>query len=165
MDLAKLEERAKAEIDKHLNNPTQEYPRTLGWIPKPGWTFKYTHGRRQLGVCYYDLKLIKISRDYAKINEEERMVNTLLHEIAHALAGPYAGHGPLWKKVARMIGSNGQRLASPGRDGLPLVTPPRKIRGAVDYSLYKRMAEWDLSKKITVKENEPKTCNPVPVMV
>lgn len=162
MDLVKLEERAKAEIDKHLNNPTQEYPRTLGWIPKPGWTFKYTHGRRQLGVCYYDRKLIKISRDYARINEESRMVNTLLHEIAHALAGPYAGHGPLWEKIARMIGSSGHRLANSGRDGLPLVTPPRKIQGAVDYAWYTPKLKDLMTKEFAPKEE---TCNSAPAMV
>ncbi len=33
------------------------------------------------------------------------MLDTLLHEIAHALAGPEAGHGPAWKAVAVRIGA------------------------------------------------------------
>lgn len=163
MNLEKLEAMAKEEIDKHLNIPGGKHP--LGYKVDGGWKFKWTHGRRQLGVCYYGKKLIKISKDYALLNDEPRMRNTLMHEIAHAIVGHEIHHGYAWRKVARSIGANGNRLASTILDGLPLVTPPRKIRGAVDYSLYKRMAAWELSKKITVQENDPKTCNPVPVMV
>ncbi len=36
----------------------------------------------------------------------------LLHEVAHALAGSRAGHGPRWKKVAAELGYEGSRLHS-----------------------------------------------------
>ena len=32
-------------------------------------------------------------------------VDNLLHEIAHAIVGREAGHGPLWKVTARRIGA------------------------------------------------------------
>jgi predicted SprT family Zn-dependent metalloprotease len=35
--------------------------------------------------------------------------DTVLHEIAHILAGPEAGHGRLWKRIAREIGCSAQR--------------------------------------------------------
>jgi hypothetical protein len=37
---------------------------------------------------------------------------TILHEIAHALAGPRAGHGPRWRAIAHRIGSTGERCVS-----------------------------------------------------
>lgn len=36
--------------------------------------------------------------------------DTVLHEIAHALAGHEAKHGPVWQKIAKEIGANGQRV-------------------------------------------------------
>lgn len=33
--------------------------------------------------------------------------NVILHEIAHALAGQEAGHGPRWRAVALWIGCDG----------------------------------------------------------
>ncbi len=33
----------------------------------------------------------------------------ILHEIAHANAGPGAGHGPIWKAEARRIGCTADR--------------------------------------------------------
>ena len=36
---------------------------------------------------------------------EEQIRDTVLHEIAHAIAGHGAGHGPLWKATARRIGA------------------------------------------------------------
>ena len=36
---------------------------------------------------------------------KEQIRDTVLHEIAHAIAGREAGHGPLWKVTARRIGA------------------------------------------------------------
>lgn len=38
--------------------------------------------------------------------------DTILHEIAHALAGHAAGHGPVWKGVCRRIGARPVRCGS-----------------------------------------------------
>jgi hypothetical protein len=162
MDLAKLEAIAKEEIDKHLNIPGGKHP--LGYKVDGGWKFKWTYGRRQLGVCYYGPKLIKISKDYARLNDEPRMRNTLMHEIAHAIVGHEVHHGYLWQRAAKLIGADGHRLANSKNDGLPLVTPPRKNRapGPVDYSSYNYRRVVEGFKKF---EEAPKICNPVPVMV
>ena len=42
-------------------------------------------------------------------NEDEEVYDTLLHEIAHALAGPGAGHGPVWKAICIKIGAKPHR--------------------------------------------------------
>ena len=49
--------------------------------------------------------VIWISRTHALEGSEEQIRDTVLHEIAHAIAGHEAGHGPLWKATARRIGA------------------------------------------------------------
>ena len=49
--------------------------------------------------------MIRISRTHALEGSEEQIRDTVLHEIAHAIAGREAGHGLLWKVTARRIGA------------------------------------------------------------
>jgi len=70
-----------------------------------GWSFGLTQAKRRLGVCNYRRKRIEIGEYYALHNPDEAVLDTLLHEIAHALAGPEAGHGPAWKAIAVRIGA------------------------------------------------------------
>lgn len=34
------------------------------------------------------------------------VIDTLRHEVAHAIAGPGVGHGPRWQKWARILGAS-----------------------------------------------------------
>ena len=64
-----------------------------------GWTFQWDSAKRRAGACKYSRKTITISRHYVALNLSERpddVIDTILHEIAHALAGWSAGHGPKW---------------------------------------------------------------------
>lgn len=70
-----------------------------------GWTFGLAGAKRRLGVCKYRRKRIEISAYYARNNPDAAVLDTLMHEIAHALAGPEAGHGPAWKAVAERLGA------------------------------------------------------------
>jgi predicted SprT family Zn-dependent metalloprotease len=71
-----------------------------------GWTFGLANTKRRLGACKYQTKRIEIAKYYAQNSPEESVHDTLLHEIAHALAGPKAGHGPAWKEIAIRIGAS-----------------------------------------------------------
>ena len=73
-----------------------------------GWTFAYSSSRRRLGVCKYTEKRIEISA-YLSILHPEKVMNTLLHEIAHAIVGHAAGHGPVWVNKALELGCDGRR--------------------------------------------------------
>ncbi|MYB34820.1 MAG: SprT family zinc-dependent metalloprotease [Gammaproteobacteria bacterium] len=42
----------------------------------------------------------RISRHHAVNHQSEQVNDAILHEIAHALAGPKAGHGSEWKAIA-----------------------------------------------------------------
>ena len=70
-----------------------------------GWTFGLAGSKRRLGVCKYRRKRIEISEFYARHNPDAAVLDTLLHEIAHALAGPKAGHGPVWQVIAVRLGA------------------------------------------------------------
>ncbi len=90
MELSELETIARDELKKHNLK---------------GWTFGWAKTRRRLGVCKYRAKRIEIAEYYARHNPRESVLDTLFHEIAHAVAGPSAGHGPVWKAVAIRLGA------------------------------------------------------------
>ncbi len=90
MDLTELEAIAKREFQKH------------GLLH---WSFALTGTKRRQGVCKFRDRRIEIAEYYARHNSPEKVLDTLLHEIAHALAGPKARHGPAWKAVAVRLGA------------------------------------------------------------
>jgi predicted SprT family Zn-dependent metalloprotease len=75
------------------------------------WTFGWDSAKRRLGVCKYDQKLISLSRYFVDFHSEDEIDQVMRHEIAHALAGPKAGHGPKWKKIASEIGYKHEKIS------------------------------------------------------
>ena len=53
--------------------------------------------------------MLSFSRNLIARRSPVEMRNTLLHEIAHALAGPSHGHDRTWRAHALRIGCDGQR--------------------------------------------------------
>lgn len=76
----------------------------------PSWTFGFDNARTRAGLCSYDRKRITVSKLLAARYDDDEIHQVLLHEVAHALAGPRAGHGPRWKAVAADLGYEGKRL-------------------------------------------------------
>ena len=75
----------------------------------PGWRAVYDSARCRAGQCDFTKKTVSFSRHLIKCGQPEQMREIILHEIAHALAGPRCGHGPAWRDIARRIGCTGQR--------------------------------------------------------
>jgi len=71
------------------------------------WSFAFDNAKRRAGQCDYTRKRITVSRYLSARYDDDTNRQTLLHEVAHALAGPRAAHGPAWKRVARAIGYTG----------------------------------------------------------
>lgn len=71
------------------------------------WTFAFDNAKRRAGACDYTRKRITVSRYLAARYDDETNRQTLLHEIAHALAGARAGHGAAWKRTALALGYTG----------------------------------------------------------
>jgi SprT protein len=74
------------------------------------WVFVFNRGKRTLGLCDYTRKRIELSMYFVANNDEPAVRDTVLHEIAHALAGERAGHGPAWRAVCKRIGAVPKRL-------------------------------------------------------
>lgn len=85
------------------------------------WTFKYktlaemnTKGKYVLGRCDYVMKDIILCRELTQHETNiDRVRNTLLHEIAHALdfnqRGTKSGHDKNWVRIAKSIGCAGNK--------------------------------------------------------
>lgn len=73
------------------------------------WTLRFDTAKRRAGLCRYDSRTISLSRPLTALYTHEHVRETVLHEIAHALAGAKAAHGPAWRRVAREIGATGAR--------------------------------------------------------
>ena len=71
-----------------------------------GWTGDLDSAVRRFGVCDHRRKRISLSRHLAAINSDAETLDTILHEIAHALASPKAGHDLQWRTVAAQLGAN-----------------------------------------------------------
>ena len=69
------------------------------------WTFRFIAAQRKLGECRERERAILLSRRHAVSGTPGEVRDTILHEIAHALAGAKARHGPAWKLVAKRIGA------------------------------------------------------------
>lgn len=68
------------------------------------WTFAFDNAKRRAGLCDYARRRISLSRYLAARYDDDTNHQTLLHEVAHALAGSGAGHGREWKRIARGLG-------------------------------------------------------------
>lgn len=77
----------------------------------PGWRFRWDNAKRQAGITRHQTRIISLSKPIARLNPLEEVRDTILHEIAHALAGPGEGHGREWQRIAREIGGSGERMS------------------------------------------------------
>lgn len=84
------------------------------------WRITLDRATSRVGVTRHSTKTIGLSAPLVALNDSALIRNTILHEIAHALVGPGAGHGPVWRRKAREIGCDAKRTASNA------VTPPKR---------------------------------------
>lgn len=76
-------------------------------LAQRGWRFEWDRAKVRAGCCQYRKKAITLSRHYVELNVAEHpedIVDTILHEIAHALA-PGDGHGKKWKAACSQVGA------------------------------------------------------------
>jgi len=88
------------------------------------WSFVFDRSKVRFGKCDYRRQQISLSRHLVELNGEEEVQDTILHEIAHALAPRGAGHGPKWRSLAIAIGCNGRRCY-----GHEVARPMPKFKG------------------------------------
>jgi len=81
-----------------------------------GWVFSWMRSKRILGQVRTNStwKVIRISKAHAQHSEIEHIVDTIRHEVAHAMAIDLYGcydHGITWKQCAVACGANPERYA------------------------------------------------------
>ena len=96
-DLARVEVWANALIRMYLDE---------------SWSFRFDSAKTRAGSTRFAQKQITVSRYLAERWSDDDVHQTLLHEIAHAIAGPEAGHGRLWREACEAIGYVGGRTHS-----------------------------------------------------
>lgn len=77
-------------------------------LDQDGWRVVLDNAKRRAGQCRRQKKEIGLTASYVRLNGEDAVMDTILHEIAHALT-PGAGHGPEWVAKAREMGCTGER--------------------------------------------------------
>ena len=109
MELEAAAEMTKSELKKYELND---------------WIVKFNDRHCSFGLCSYNDRTIFLSRFLVKLNTPERVMKTILHEIAHALLGPGHGHDNEWKKLCVKIGGDGVRCYTEANT----VTPKNFLR-------------------------------------
>lgn len=72
------------------------------WIPE--WKLRWIKSKNVFGRCCHNDKTIELSRPLCFYNDQSEVRDTVLHEIAHALAGQGHGHDRVWKQWCRKVG-------------------------------------------------------------
>jgi hypothetical protein len=74
-------------------------------LPVGGWSFKWSNSLNVLGYCSYTTKTIGLSKRWMVSLPYHEILDTILHEIAHALTPADYGHGKEWKLACKLIGA------------------------------------------------------------
>jgi predicted SprT family Zn-dependent metalloprotease len=90
----------------------------------PRWSFAFDRAERRFGSCNERKRRITLSAALVRLNSENEVRDTILHEIAHALVGVRAGHGLKWRRTASLIGCNARSCY-----GEEVCQPPTKFVG------------------------------------
>lgn len=83
-----------------------------------GWVAMLDDAKKRFGICRMRAKEISLSRPLVHLNSEEEVRDTILHEIAHALAWirhrRNCGHDERWKAICVEIGARPERCFDEG---------------------------------------------------
>lgn len=70
------------------------------------WGFRFDRARRRAGSCVHRTRTITLSGILVDIYDEETVRGVILHEVAHAMAGPTHHHDAEWRRRARDLGAS-----------------------------------------------------------
>lgn len=68
------------------------------------WEYGYRNWKRTLGLCVHREQVLYFSLPYVDNNSQDMLLDTIRHEIGHALLGPGYGHGIVWQRLAAQVG-------------------------------------------------------------
>jgi predicted SprT family Zn-dependent metalloprotease len=82
-----------------------------------GWRLKVDNAKKRFGQCCYSTQTISIAQRHYEVSPWSEVLDTVLHEIAHALVGPGHGHDRVWKAKCVEIGANPVRCGKTATEG------------------------------------------------
>lgn len=77
----------------------------------PNWKCKASRSKTSWGHCDYGRSTIYLSKHLLQLGCHEEIIQTILHEVAHALTPSDREHGIEWFAKARSIGYSGYSVA------------------------------------------------------
>ncbi len=106
------------------------------------WEFGFNSNVRRAGVCFYPYRTepgrIELSIHFIERNPDDEILDTILHELAHALVGPGHGHDKVWRAKCKQIGARPEACYADNVD-MPLgrwrATCPRCV---AEYNRHRR---------------------------
>ena len=103
LDMIAKQDSILARAEEHAENLIVAH---IGIDSARRWRFVWNTRVRALGTCNYRKREIALSKQWTLATPWEEIDDTLRREIAHAIAGYKAGHGPVWKKAALRVGAS-----------------------------------------------------------
>jgi predicted SprT family Zn-dependent metalloprotease len=88
-------------------------------LVREGWRFEWDRAKRRFGRCSFKRKLLTMSWELVGLNEKEEVLDTIRHEVAHALCGKNVGHGEKWKRIAKELGAQTAQKFDVGKVVMP----------------------------------------------
>lgn len=79
-------------------------------LTERGWSVQFDRAKVRSGQCNYRQQTISLSRHLLSIRSREESINTITHEVAHALVGRGHGHDRVWARKHRELGGDGKRV-------------------------------------------------------
>ena len=72
---------------------------------------------KTFGICKYRLKEIHLNKKFALVEKTQEVIDTIIHEIAHALTKG-DGHGERWRAKCRELGCKDEQFANTDKETL-----------------------------------------------
>jgi len=69
-----------------------------------GWRTVFSKDEKNIGRCWHDVKRIELSIIHLNARSEADLMDTIIHEIAHAIVGAKVAHGPVWEEQCKKMG-------------------------------------------------------------
>jgi SNF2 family DNA or RNA helicase len=126
-----------------------------------------------LGLCSYKDKCIILNAHHIDIHSDPDIINTIRHEIAHAIVGPFNGHNEVWAAKAKEVGCDNTAPCSTLqltptiidaiRSGATIeVTYEEEIIRRPKYQVTRLQDRCEVCNKVAVSKNEILDPNPDP---
>lgn len=80
-------------------------------LTQRGWKITWNNARQCAGICCYDTLTIGFSRPVTQRHPEHEFMDTVAHEIAHALVDSDHGHNAVWRAKAIELGGSGNQYS------------------------------------------------------